>query len=123
MVKYPLQGSPHGVTVAGWVHGIAWIAFVIACLAAAIRFRWAWWVTLLGLVMSVLPFLTVPFDIWMERTRRLGKSGRAWTVTVAGRSPARSVGSVTASEVSTVPRSSTGPYWSITSCSAASCSG
>ncbi|WP_425355635.1 DUF3817 domain-containing protein [Microbacterium schleiferi] len=43
VVKYPLQGSPLGVTVAGWVHGIAWIAFLVACVAAAIRFRWAWW--------------------------------------------------------------------------------
>ncbi|MCQ9368338.1 DUF3817 domain-containing protein [Brevibacterium sp. 50QC2O2] len=71
IVKYPLAGSPMGVTVFGWIHGIAWILFVLACLAAAVRFRWTWWALPLGLVMSVLPFLTVPFDIWMERTGRL----------------------------------------------------
>lgn len=71
-IKYPLQGSPIWVSIWGWVHGILWIAFVLACLAAAFRFRWSWWVTLIGLATSTLPFLTVPFDRWMERSGRLG---------------------------------------------------
>lgn len=71
MIKYPLQGSPIWVSIWGWVHGILWIVFVIACLAAAIRFRWSWWVALIGLAVSTLPFLTVPFDWWMERSGRL----------------------------------------------------
>lgn len=71
LIKYPLQGSPLGVTIWGWVHGIAWLVFIVACILAAVRFRWAWWVVLIGLVTSVLPFLTVVFDVWMERTGRL----------------------------------------------------
>lgn len=70
-IKYPLGGSPIYVTVFGWMHGIVWIAFVIACFAAALRFRWHWFTALFGLGISVLPFLTVPFDLWVERTGRL----------------------------------------------------
>lgn len=73
IIKYPLQGSPMGVTVFGWFHGAAWITFIIASIASSIRFRWPVWAFLLGLLMSVLPFLTVPYDIWMERSGRLGQ--------------------------------------------------
>lgn len=71
LIKYPLAGSPVGVTVFGWLHGLAWVLFIVACLVAGGWFRWRWWITLTGIVCSVLPFLTVPFDIWMERTGRL----------------------------------------------------
>jgi hypothetical protein len=66
-------------------------------------------VTLLGLVMSVLPFLTVPFDIWMERTHRLEKSGRAATVPVAGRSLARTAAHVEGSRTSSRRREQISP--------------
>ena len=58
------------------MHGIAWIAFVLACVAAAIRFRWTWWALPTGIIASMLPFLTVPFDLWMERTGRLSTANR-----------------------------------------------
>ncbi|QBE48464.1 DUF3817 domain-containing protein [Leucobacter triazinivorans] len=70
-IKYPLHGSPLPVTIWGWVHGIAWLAFVAACIAATIRFRWSWWALPAGLMLSVIPFLTLPFEIWMNRTGRL----------------------------------------------------
>ncbi len=82
-IKYPLQGSPIWVSIWGWVHGVLWIAFVIACLAAAVRFRWSIWVALIGLATSTLPFLTVPFEWWMERSGRLGERGKAGSVGVA----------------------------------------
>ncbi len=75
-IKYPLHGSPLPVTIWGWVHGIAWIAFVLACIAAAIRFRWTWWALPTGIIGSTLPFLTIPFDLWMERTGRLSTANR-----------------------------------------------
>jgi integral membrane protein len=71
VVKYPLDGTPMLVTVWGWVHGIAWIAFCASGLLAAARFRWSWWLIPVGFVMSVLPFLTLVFDAWMERSGRL----------------------------------------------------
>ncbi|MGO1319484.1 MAG: DUF3817 domain-containing protein [Galactobacter sp.] len=77
VVKYPLDGTPMLVTVWGWVHGIAWIGFCLAGLNAAIRFRWSWWLVPVGFVMSVLPFLTLPFDVWMERTGRLKRRSSA----------------------------------------------
>lgn len=89
-IKYPLNGSPLGVTIWGWLHGVCWLAFVVALLIAAARFRWRWWLVPVGLAMSVVPFLTVPFDIWMERTGRLRRRDRRSSAipSSGGRSPA-----------------------------------
>ncbi len=72
-IKYPLRGDPIWVIIFGWIHGVAWLGFVTATITAAILFRWPIWAPLLGVLLSVLPFLTIPFDIWMERTGRLGR--------------------------------------------------
>ena len=72
----PSTAAPYPSPSGGWVHGIAWIAFVLACVAAAIRFRWTWWALPTGIIASMLPFLTVPFDLWMERTGRLSTANR-----------------------------------------------
>ncbi|MGO4145656.1 DUF3817 domain-containing protein [Paenarthrobacter sp. YAF11_1] len=77
IIKYPLSGNPFGVTIWGWIHGVVWLAVVAATIAAAIRFRWPWWALPAGLVVSVLPFLSVPFDLWMERTGRLRAGWRS----------------------------------------------
>lgn len=48
--------------------GLIWIVFVTSVIAAAIWFRWVWWAPIVGVVISVVPFMTVPFDLWMERS-------------------------------------------------------
>ena len=71
IVKYGLNGSPMGVTVSGWFHGMVFMLFVAAVLVCGVWFRWKWWVFLLGWVSAVIPFGTVVFDVWVERTNRL----------------------------------------------------
>lgn len=73
LFKYAINGYAFGVTVAGWFHGVMWLLFVAMCLLAAFWFRWRLWVTVVGLAISTLPFLTIPFDIWMERSGRLSR--------------------------------------------------
>ncbi|MGO2660650.1 DUF3817 domain-containing protein [Mycetocola reblochoni] len=74
--KYLINGWTFGVTVFGWIHGVVWLAVVLAILLAAVRFRWPIWLAPVGLAMSVLPFLTLPFEWWMRRADRLRRAGR-----------------------------------------------
>ncbi|MFV0309073.1 MAG: DUF3817 domain-containing protein [Desertimonas sp.] len=76
LVKYPLAGSPIGVTVFGWLHGTMWVVFVIVCVTVGIWFQWEWWVVLLGLAASVVPLLTLVLDIWIERSGRVAVRNR-----------------------------------------------
>lgn len=53
-LKY-LAGWPHAVRVVGMAHGILFILYVIAAIAAAVAYAWSWKKTALVLIASVLP--------------------------------------------------------------------
>lgn len=70
-LKYVAQTTEAGVQLFGMLHGIAFIAYVAVALAAAAVLRWKWWVTLLALIAAVPPLVTVPLEIWLQRSGRL----------------------------------------------------
>ena len=53
-LKY-LAGWPLAVRVVGMAHGVLFILYVIAAIAAAVAYAWPWKKTALVLVASVLP--------------------------------------------------------------------
>ena len=53
-LKY-LAGWPLAVRVVGMAHGVGFILYVIAAIAAAVAYAWPWKKTALVLVASVLP--------------------------------------------------------------------
>lgn len=68
-------GTPRtelGVKVFGPVHGAVFVAFVVLGILAAIAFRWAAGIWLLGIVASIVPLASVIFLMWADRTGRLG---------------------------------------------------
>ncbi|WP_249124209.1 DUF3817 domain-containing protein [Saccharopolyspora erythraea] len=64
--KYGL-GQPLGVTVAGWVHGVVFTAYVVTCLVVFSPLRWRFRVLVLALVASVPPLASVWFERWARR--------------------------------------------------------
>lgn len=61
--KYGL-GVPEGVTVAGWIHGLVFTAYVVTCLVVFSPLRWSFGVLVLALVSSVPPLASVGFERW-----------------------------------------------------------
>ena len=72
LFKYVIDGNQLGVRVFGMAHGVAFLAYVPITLIAASRFRWGFGVTALGVLAAFPPFGTLAFDLWAERTGRLG---------------------------------------------------
>jgi integral membrane protein len=73
-------GSPRteiGVKVFGMIHGLIFIAFVVTALLVGLACRWSLGTWLLGLLGSIVPFCSVIFLIWADRTGRLGVPGVA----------------------------------------------
>jgi integral membrane protein len=71
-------GSPRteiGVKIFGMIHGLVFLAFVVAALVVGIAFKWAVSSWLLALLGSVVPLGSVIFLIWVERAGRLGDRG------------------------------------------------
>ena len=65
-----------GVVLAGPVHGLVFLAFVVGAVLVAVNQRWSTGVALAVLASSVVPLATVVADAWLERTGRLAGGWR-----------------------------------------------
>lgn len=70
--KYVAESEPFGlreggVPVAGMIHGVVFVAFVIMCFVARRAFGWSAKPFLLALASSIPPFFTVVFEIVADR--------------------------------------------------------
>lgn len=74
-----------GVRVFGMLHGIVFIAYCLTTVLVAVDQRWSRGRLLLGLVASVPPFATVPFDRYAEHRGALSTSWRLRAAAPAGR--------------------------------------
>ena len=65
-LKY-LAGLPLAVRIAGSVHGVLFIAFVLALIWASVARRWPFHRSLLAFASSIVPFGTFAFDVSLRR--------------------------------------------------------
>ena len=59
------------VTIGGGVHGFVFLAYAATAVLTAVNQRWGVGVGMLAVVTAVVPYATIPFDIWAHRTGRL----------------------------------------------------
>ncbi|WP_324274764.1 DUF3817 domain-containing protein [Blastococcus brunescens] len=76
-VKYVPETTELGVQIFGPIHGAIFVAYVVVALVAARVLRWSAGTTLLALVASIPPLMT----IWFER--RASRSGQLTPVEAA----------------------------------------
>jgi integral membrane protein len=81
-LKYGTKTTDMGVRIAGMLHGIAFVSFVVVTAAVWIDNTWSVKRGLLGLASAIPPFFTLIFDANAEKhekiasTWRLGPAGR-----------------------------------------------
>ena len=62
---------PVAVTVGGGIHGFVFLAYGATAVLVALNQRWGLGPTALAVVSAVIPYATVPTEIWLHRTGRL----------------------------------------------------
>jgi len=77
VLKYVTETTELGVRVFGMAHGVMFVAYCLTTVVVAVDQRWRPSRALLGLLAAVPPFLTVLFDVAMERRAAFG----AWRLT------------------------------------------
>jgi len=77
MVLRAVTGEGIGVSIGGAVHGFVFLAYGAVVLLVAKNQRWRAGVAVVALVSAVVPYASVPADVWLHRSGRL--SG-AWRV-------------------------------------------
>ncbi len=68
--------SPVGVRLFGPLHGIAFLAYVMVTVLAAVKLRWPWWAALVALAAAIPPLVTLPLEGWFKRRGLLAARAR-----------------------------------------------
>ena len=59
------------VTIAGSIHGFVFLSYAATAILVAFNQRWSIGVGILAVVSAIVPFATIPMEIWLHRTGRL----------------------------------------------------
>ena len=94
LAKYVLHAGDLPVRLGGGIHGFVFLSYCVSTVVVWTDRRWPAGTGVLGLVLSAVPFATVPFERHVERRGLLsdswpGDAAGADTGSVAGREPAR----------------------------------
>lgn len=64
------------VTIGGGIHGLVFLAYGATAVLVALNQRWHVGVAALAIVSAVVPYATIPTEIWLHRTHRLAGAWR-----------------------------------------------
>jgi integral membrane protein len=64
------------VTVGGGIHGFVFLAYGATALLVAINQRWHPGVAIVAVASAVVPYATIPMELWLHRTGRLAGAWR-----------------------------------------------
>lgn len=64
------------VTIGGGIHGFVFLSYAVTAVLVAINQRWPVRVGAVAVVAAIIPYATIPVEIWLHRSRRLEGSWR-----------------------------------------------
>lgn len=64
-------GLDWAVVVGGSIHGFVFLAYAATVLLVGVNQRWSIGLMALGVVTAIVPYATVPFELWLVRRGRL----------------------------------------------------
>lgn len=67
---------PVAVTIGGAIHGFVFLAYGATAILVALNQRWRVWPAVVAVVSAVIPYATVPREIWLHRSGRLAGEWR-----------------------------------------------
>jgi len=72
------------VPIAGGIHGFVFLSYCVVTVFVWVNQRWKTGTGVLGLVLAIVPFATVPFEVAMDRK---GKLAGGWRLAPGGDQP------------------------------------
>jgi integral membrane protein len=76
LVLRAVTGFALGVTIAGGIHGFVFLAYGATAVLVAVNQRWHPGVAALAIISAVVPYATIPVELWLARTGRLDGAWR-----------------------------------------------
>lgn len=67
---------PIAVTIGGGIHGFVFLSYGATAILVALNQRWGAWPTTVAVVSAVIPYATIPTELWLHRSGRLAGGWR-----------------------------------------------
>ncbi len=64
------------VTIGGGIHGFVFLAYSATAVLVALNQRWSIGVGVLAVAAAVVPYATIPVELWLDRSGRLAGTWR-----------------------------------------------
>lgn len=72
------------VPIAGGIHGFVFLCYATVTVFVWVNQRWRFSLGLTGLLLAIVPFATVPFELWVDRR---GLLSGGWRLAPGGEEP------------------------------------
>lgn len=76
LVLRATTGWALGVTIGGGIHGFVFLAYAGIALLVGIDRRWRPGLVVLAVASAIIPYATIPLDVWLDRRGRLDGAWR-----------------------------------------------
>lgn len=71
ILKYGVKIGDWPVSIAGFIHGFVFLTYATMAVLIGMNQRWGKGLIVGAAATAVVPFLTIPFDKWLERNGKL----------------------------------------------------
>ncbi|MFS0866935.1 DUF3817 domain-containing protein [Microbacterium sp. 179-B 1A2 NHS] len=76
LVIRAVGGPAVAVTIGGGIHGFVFLSYGATAILVALNNRWGVGATALAVASAVIPYATIPTEMWLRRTGRLAGAWR-----------------------------------------------
>ncbi|MDR6867011.1 integral membrane protein [Microbacterium resistens] len=76
LVARAVGSAPVLVTIAGGIHGFVFLSYGATAVLLAFNQRWHPGVAIVAIASAIVPYATIPAEIWLHRTGRLDGAWR-----------------------------------------------
>lgn len=71
MILRATAGLDVAVSIGGGIHGFVFLGYAVTAILVAKNQRWSLWPTAVAVISAVIPYATIPAEIWLRRSGRL----------------------------------------------------
>ena len=71
LIARALGAAPLLVSIAGLIHGFVFLSYGATAILVAMNNRWGVWPTVVAVASAIIPYATIPTEIWLHRSGRL----------------------------------------------------
>ncbi|WP_040166044.1 DUF3817 domain-containing protein [Microbacterium gorillae] len=71
LIARALGADPIVATIGGGIHGFIFLSYGATAILVALNQRWGVWPAVVAIASAVIPYATIPTEIWLQRSGRL----------------------------------------------------